>query len=123
MLRQSSELAISEPQGVAHRTARMVAHGPKPSARDRAEMQRMCNEKVVACQESWLAMWAAAASAQWAWGSAIAQAGAAALQGKTAPSKSLRAAQAATHRVLSAGLAPVHGKAVANAKRLARRRR
>jgi hypothetical protein len=84
-------------------------------------MVRMGHEQVVAFHESWLARWAAAASAQWAWSSAIAQSGAAALQGKTAP-QALRAAQAATHRVLAAGLKPVHGKAVANAKRLGRRK-
>lgn len=123
LLRQSAELAFAAPQVVAHRTARMAAHGAQPSERDRAEMLLMGSEKVQAFCESWIAMWGAAASAQWAWGSALAQVSTAALQGKSPPPSALRAAQAATHRVLAAGLKPVHGKAVANARRLARARR
>jgi hypothetical protein len=108
---------------MAHRTSRMAAHGANPSARDQVEMMRMGSEKVQAFHESWFGMWGAAARAQWAWGSAMAQTAAAALQGKPPPPTALRAAQSATQRVLAAGLAPVHRKAVANARRLSRGRK
>lgn len=87
-----------------HRTARMARAGASPSAHDRAEFARMGNEKVMAFYQSWTRMWMAAMGSYMSF------------------FRSFGSAQAATARVLSAGLAPIHGKAVANARRLARRR-
>ncbi len=89
---QAAEMAFAVPQVVAHRLARMAIAGANPSARDRKEFSGMVAEKQLAFTQSWQAM--AAAGACWApW-----------------------------LTVLAHGMAPVHGKAVANAKRLARTR-
>ncbi|HVZ42962.1 MAG TPA: hypothetical protein VHA82_04050 [Ramlibacter sp.] len=92
--RQVMELAFAAPQVVAHRTARMARAGARPTARDRAEFTRMGTEKFAAFCSSWAAMWGAMYSAQFEMMS----------------------------KVMAAGLAPVHTKAVANARRLGRRR-
>ena len=43
-------------QVIAHRLARMATAGTSPSARDRAEFQRMGIEKIAAANEAWTAM-------------------------------------------------------------------
>lgn len=53
---KAAELALAVPQVVAHRVTRMALSGPKLSARDRKEFQRMVAEKNVAFSESWVAM-------------------------------------------------------------------
>ncbi|MGZ5234463.1 MAG: polyhydroxyalkanoate granule-associated phasin, partial [Burkholderiales bacterium] len=55
-LLKAAELAIAAPQVVAIRTARMLAAGPNPNARDRAEFSKMGTEKVQAFWESMFAM-------------------------------------------------------------------
>jgi hypothetical protein len=118
------ELYVAAPQVVAHRVARMARAGGAPSARDRREFARMGSEKVTAFYQSWAAMWTQALQAQWqlaqAWAAVPMQLAA----GRRAP---LRAPLAKSRRavagVLSAGLAPVHSKALANARRLSRRKR
>ena len=55
------ELAFAVPQVVAHRITRMALSGPKLSARDRKEFERMVAEKNAAFVESWIAMTARAA--------------------------------------------------------------
>ena len=52
----ANELAISVPQVVAHRMARMALAGSPLSARDRREFTGMVNEKLVAFWQSWFAM-------------------------------------------------------------------
>jgi hypothetical protein len=108
LARQAGELAVAVPQVVAHRLTRMALAGPLPNARDRREFHGMVQEKVHAFWQSWFAMgWAMVEAAQQAW--------IAALQGARVP---LVDAQA----VLARGLAPVHSKATANARRLGRAR-
>lgn len=121
---QAAELAFAAPQVVAHRVARMAAAGARPSARDREEFTRMVAEKQAAFFESWGAMAVQAAAAQHAlaaswWQSCWALPGGALTQGQAWA----RQAQGEALGVLGKGLAPVHRKAVANAKRLARSKR
>lgn len=104
--RQASELALAVPQVMAHRLARMALAGPRPSARDRKEFHGMGQEKMLAFWQSWFGMgWAVLQMWQQAW--------LAGLQGARVP-------WIDANRVLSQGLAPVHRKATANARRLAR---
>ena len=107
---KAAELAIAVPQVVAHRMTRMALVGPRPSARDQREFRRMGQEKVHAFWQSWFAMgWAVMSSWQRAW--------LAMLQGARVP----LAAALPTLDVLAArGLAPIHRRATANARRLAR---
>lgn len=115
------ELALAVPQVVAHRVARMTFAGPTPSARDRKEFALMVEEKNAAFADSWRAMSAQAALANQALASSFFRSFLAAAQGKQ-PSAAASAAQLqrAALGVLGKGLAPVHRKATANAKRLAR---
>jgi hypothetical protein len=118
---KAAELAFAVPQVVAHRVTRMALSSPKPSPRDRKEFERMVAEKNTAFAESWKAMAAQAALANQALAASFFQSFLSAARGKK-PS----AAAAANHLhkaalgVLGKGLAPVHRKAVANAKRLSR---
>ncbi len=108
LARQATELAIAVPQVVGHRLARMALAGPVPNARDRREFHAMGQEKVHAFWQSWFAM-------GWAMVQAMQQAWLASLQGARVPLLD-------THAILSKGMAPVHRKATANARRLARTR-
>jgi hypothetical protein len=113
---QFGELAVAAPQVVAQRVMRMAVAGVQPSARDRREMRLMGDEKMLAFQQSWMAMWAQG----WRVQVALAQS---MMTGHLTPwAGGHRAADAAV-RVLSAGMAPIRGKAVANARRLARKPR
>jgi hypothetical protein len=119
MFRQSAELAVAVPEVVAQRLTRAWLAGATPSARDRAELHRMWAEKVEAFYASWQAMslemirastTMALSPMWWAWGAGrIAGAG----------HRDAHVGTAAL-AVLAAGLAPVHRRAVANAKRLRR---
>lgn len=118
---QAAELALAVPQVMTQRIARMAAAGHAPSARDRREFTRMGSEKIAAFHESWFAMaaeawriqqqfvlsWLGAFMSPWA-----------ALRPPRGPSKAQL--QRAAISVLGHGVAPVHRRAVANAKRLAR---
>lgn len=103
---QAAELAIAVPQVVGHRLTRMALAGPFPSARDRREFHAMGQEKVHAFWQSWFAM-------GWAMVQAMQQAWTAGLQGARVPLLDANA-------ILSRGLAPLHRKATANARRLSR---
>ncbi|MGZ9005436.1 MAG: polyhydroxyalkanoate granule-associated phasin [Burkholderiales bacterium] len=138
------ELAIAAPQVIATRTARMLAAGANPGTADRMEFSQMCTEKVQAFWESLFAMsvqtlrthqdYARAAALQWWrlcttpwWLGAI----------RSAPDGTASAARAATllslpsasrleramSRIVAAGLGPIHKRATANARRLARPRK
>ena len=119
--KKSNELAAAVPQVVAHRVTRMVMAGALPSERDRAEFQRMVDEKHEAFAQSWAAMSAHALKANQAlintawrtlcypW-----------LGGGATPGAMASQMQAAGLGVIHKGLAPVHRTAVANARRLAR---
>jgi hypothetical protein len=109
------------PQVVTHRVTRVAIAGPVPSARDRKEFKRMVAEKTSAFGEAWSAMAMQAMRANQAlpaswlhafWAPAL----------RRVPSATAVAAelQPAALGVLGKGMAPVHRKAVANAKRLSR---
>jgi hypothetical protein len=118
---KAAELAVAVPQVVAHRLTRMALAGPTLSPRDRKEFERMVAEKKTAFTDSLTAM---------AWQTALAQQTLAAsfLTSMLAASRGRRpsgmSAASQWHNaavdVLGKGLAPVHRKAVANARRLAR---
>jgi hypothetical protein len=105
---QLFELAFAAPQVATHRLARLAVAGGSPSARDRREFHRMSAEKIAAFYESWNGMYltllrANLSFALWPlrfWG--------------PYPQPGLS--------VLLAGLAPVHRRATANARRLRRTR-
>jgi hypothetical protein len=118
---KAAELAFAVPQVVAHRVTRMALSGPKLSARDRKEFERMVAEKNAAFAESWNAMIAQAALANQALAASFFKSFLAAGRGKK-PSAARSAAQLqrAALGVLGKGFAPVHRKALANSKRLRR---
>jgi len=119
--KKAVELAVAAPQVVAHRVMRMAIAGPTLSERDRKEFNLMVAEKKTAFAEAWQVMAVQSVRANqtlaasffrsmWSpggWGNASAGKMAAQVQG-------------AALGVLEKGMAPVHRKAVANAKRLAR---
>ena len=121
---QAAELAWAVPQVVAHRVARMANAGPSPSARDRKEFARMVHEKHAAFAESWQAMALQALHSQQAFAAALTRAA------LTPPSRRRKATahslslqlqmQQAALAMFGKGLAPVHRRAVANARRLGR---
>jgi hypothetical protein len=118
---KAAELAFAVPQVVAHRVTRMALSSPKLSPRDRKEFERMVAEKNVAFAESWKAMAAQAALSNQALAASFFRSFIAVSRGKK-PSAAATAHQIhqAALGVLGKGLAPVHRKAVANAKRLSR---
>lgn len=120
---QAAELAVAVPQVVSHRMTRMALSGARLSPRDRKEFERMVAEKHSAFGESWQAMAAQAALANQRLAMSFFRSFMSLAHGKK---PSAADSPAAIHRaaldVLGKGLAPVHRKAVANAKRLARTR-
>ena len=111
---QAAQTFTAAPQVVAQRLQRLALAGPRPSARDQREFQRMGAEKLAAFGEAWQAMaWQMLKSNQ-----ALA---ASMLRGGW-PMQAAQAWQAAALDILGQGLRPVHRRAVANARRLARRK-
>ncbi|HEY4957040.1 MAG TPA: polyhydroxyalkanoate granule-associated phasin [Caldimonas sp.] len=119
---QTSELATAVPQVMAHRLARMAIAGPKLSDRDRKEFARMFAEKNSAFSESWNAMAQQALRSNQALTASLARSFRAApsLRNKAPGSALALQLHNAALGVFGKGLAPVHRKAMANAKRLAR---
>lgn len=117
LVTQLAELSFAAPQVVAHRVARMAQAGPTPSSRDQKEFQLMVSEKATAFSQAWSAMAVQAAVANHALALSFFKS-----FGHKPPSAAAAASQIqrAATSVLSKGVAPVHRKAVANAKRLAR---
>lgn len=123
LLAKSAELAFAVPQVVAHRVTRMALAGPAVSARDRKEFQRMGAEKAAAFGESWQAMTLQAMRANQALALSFARSfWSASPRGMLDSGRAVAQLQGAALGVLGKGMAPVHRKAVANAKRLARTR-
>lgn len=113
-----AELWLATPQVMAMRISRMMAAGHKPTAKDRAEMRRMGNEKLVAFSQSWLAM----CMSWWLMPLRLAPAFAQSLAAGPRSHGGLQQAMTrASNAWLSAGIAPVHRTAVANVRRLGRR--
>lgn len=107
-----AELGFAAPQVIAHRLTRMALAGPTISARDRKEFAGMVMEKQAAVAQACMGMFAEAARFQQQFALSL-------LTGATPRIHAARAKSAAS-RIAGAGLAPIHRKAVANAKRLAR---
>lgn len=116
---------MAAPQVVAQRLTQMALAGAHPSARDRKEFHLMGAEKMLAFQQSWAAMWMQAWRTQMemAQGMATATMKAAMGGGAAQPEAWMNEVPQAAVKLMAAGLTPVHGKAVANAKRLARKRK
>lgn len=111
---------MAVPQVVAHRVTRMALAGPKPSARDRKEFERMVAEKNVAFADAWRAMAAQTARSQQAFAANWFKSALSVSRGGKPTPPSPAALQRAALDVLGKGMAPVRRKAVANAKRLGR---
>ena len=119
--RKLAELSVAAPQVIAHRMTRMALNGPIYPRRDQVEFTRMVQEKQVAFMQSWAAMFTESMKLQqqywqfWlrastqAWGPGLAR-------------RASRRQAVALQRIADKGLAPVHAKAKANARRLARTR-
>lgn len=121
LVTKAAQLALAVPQVVAHRVARMAIAGPKLSARDRKEFQRMGAEKTAAFSESWNAMTMQAFRANQALAASFLRSFWSPLSKGKPSAKSVTAQfQSAALGILGKGMAPVHRKAVANAKRLVR---
>lgn len=124
--RDAAQMAAAVPQVVAHRVGRMVGAGFMPNGSDQQEFYRMGAEKAAAFHESWAAMtWQAMATQQqfimW-WSQTWWKV---ALGGWTNPPSWQHLSTRAQRRwvdgmvdVAREGMAPVHRRAVANAKRL-----
>jgi hypothetical protein len=118
---KAAELAVAVPQVVAHRVARMAMAGPTLSERDRKEFERMVAEKHTAFGEAWQAMATQSVRANQALAESFVRSAWSPSPGDK-PTAAAMAAQLqdAAMGVLGSGLGPVHRKAVANARRLAR---
>ncbi len=119
---QTIALSMAVPQVIAHRVGRMATAGANPNARDRKEWKQMSAEKTAAFNESWAAMGLAAMKAQQQmamsmWRAAMAPWSMAKPQSML-PSGNTLARHAL--QIMSQGMAPVHRRAVGNAKRLGR---
>jgi hypothetical protein len=107
------ELGIAAPQVIVHRLSRMALAGAAPSSRDRKEFTGMVVEKQLAFMQSWAAMWAE--GLRWQQQLALSFLG-----GPRAVTRQMAGAGRAFDKMAGKGLAPVHRKAVGNAKRLSR---
>ena len=121
LTRKTAELGVAAPLVIAHRLTRLALAGHAPSIRDRREFTLMSSEKTAAFYESWNAMFSQSIRIQqeitasiWRslWLYWLNTTSSAVLPKIDLPH--------ATLRVLSKGMAPVHRRAVANAKRLSR---
>jgi hypothetical protein len=121
--RQAVDLALAVPQVVAQRTLRFAQAGHSPSARDRGEFWLMGFEKVLVFHQSWLAMFAEAARINQQFVFSALQAlwlpWTAPLRKRTTVATKM---QRAAIDIAAAGIAPIHRRAVANARRLGRSR-
>ena len=120
LARQAAELAVAVPQVIVHRLTRLALAGPAPSARDRREFRRMGAEKAAAFAESWNAMAQQALEATPALALSCLRAFGSPARAKASAQSATRQVGRAVAAIVQAGLAPVHRRAVANAKRLSR---
>jgi len=117
------ELSFAVPQVIAHRMMRVALAGCSPSLRDRKEFHLMSAEKGAAFFESWNAMlfelYRANVALAVPWGPLV-------WLGWPSTRRASRAAaehfQRTALAVVAKGVAPIHRRAVANAKRLGRAR-
>lgn len=120
---KAAQLSAAVPQVVAHRVTRMALAGTTLSARDRKEFTQMVAEKQSAFTEAFTAMAAEGMRANHAIATSwLRSVGAGAGRGRQAPAALGFQIHEAMVGVLDRGMAPIHRKAVANAKRLAKTR-
>ena len=105
------EVASAAPLVVAHRLGRMASAGARTDPRDRREFAGMVTEKQLAWMQSWFAMSVELLRLQQRWWLSVWLRG---------PSGFDVRGAAATWRVADRGLAPIHRKVLANAKRLSK---
>lgn len=118
---KTAELARAVPQVVAHRVTRMALAGPVLSPRDRKEFSGMVAEKQTAFQQSWQAMFKEACRINQKLAADVTKSIVHSCNARTATQKRLAArTRKAAVTVARKGLDPIHRKATANAKRLAR---
>ncbi len=118
---KAAELAIAVPQVVAHRVTRMAVAGPTLSERDQKEFILMLAEKSTAFAQAWQAMATQYMRANQALAASLRRSIlSSSPRNKPSFRKVAAQLQGAAIDVFDKGLAPVHRKAVANAKRLAR---
>ena len=121
LVKKAAELALAVPQVVAHRVTRMAMAGPTLSDRDRKEFQLMVKEKETAFTQAWNAMAVQSVRASQALtASYFRSMWSLPTKRKTSAAAAASQLQNAAFGILGKGLAPVHRKAVANAKRLAK---
>jgi hypothetical protein len=97
--RKHLELGLAVPQVMTHRLTRMALAGPRLSDRDRREFTGMVLEKPAAFAQGWFAAWMQIVKQQMAFAASL---------------------WTTMFAVGNAAMAPVHRKAVGNARRLAR---
>ena len=118
---QAAEIALAAPQVIAHRLTRIALAGPRLSERDRKEFELMVAEKNAAFSEAWQAMATHGARANQALAASFFKSFIGVAHGKRpSPARSAAQLHHAALGILGKGLAPLHRKAVANAKRLGR---
>jgi len=118
---KAAELSVAVPQVVAHRVTRMAIAGTPMSARDREEFKRMVAEKKSAFTEAFAAMASQTVRANQALAASLVRPfWSPTLRRNPSPTALATQMQGAALGVLAKGIAPIHRKAVANAKRLAR---
>jgi hypothetical protein len=116
---KSAALAFAVPQVIGHRLMRMASSG-KPTRRDRREFDRMITEKAEALGEAWSRMAVKTFQANQEIAFSLMKGW---MRGSPSVVQHAAALQRTATEVLAAGLAPVHRRAVANARRLNRRRK
>lgn len=122
--RKTMETAMAAPQVVAHRVTRMATAGTLPSRRDQKEFVGMVAEKQQAFMQSWLAMMTGTLQLQQQIWASLWTVGLTPWPRKQGASMAAaRRMQSAAMAIAEKGLAPVHRKAVSNAKRLSRAKR
>ena len=117
---KSMEVALSVPQVVAHRVTRMALAGPTLSDRDRKEFQMMANEKYVAFAQAWSAMAMQVFRANQTFTASMFHYIFSFFSYRPSAASAAAQLQNAAIGVLGKGLAPIHRKAVSNARRLAK---
>jgi hypothetical protein len=138
---KTGEMLLASAQVIAHRTSRIAAAGPRPGARDRRELTRMVQEKAEAAAESAVAMSMQIGAINMRFAlrglEQMTQATTAlmSLPAGRSPAQALARQRAlmrvlrqslptpnqisrSTARITRHGLAPIHRRATANAKRL-----
>jgi hypothetical protein len=121
--KQVAEMSWAVPQVVNQRVSRLLLAGVQPSAKDQEEFQKMGAEKLAAFCESWAAlgqqMWVAQQEMSATWMSSL-NPWSVSPEGHWPANRMMHASQSALLGILGAGLAPVHRRAVGNARRLAK---